>query len=403
MTFQRPNLPYANQPLPNDSRYQNLSNVGRPPTAQMIDGDFDYVIDSLNALQAAIDSVVAGNIPGSNDPRNANKLLSTDGKGNLPWTSVDSENISDGAILTQHLGAQVVASGNIQNQAVGNAQLAPQAISFDKIAPSYTGGVVVTDANGLMEVTRSSTVGLPLINNGFNNVATYQQLAAAAYGNQSIPSTAYGNNSIPGTAYANGSITLNKLAQPITVPYGGTGLNTLTTSYGIICAGTTPTGNLQNAGTGSARQIYISNGNNALGTWGSIYTLLPAAVAGDQRTGTSTTAYINPAVQQFHISACKAWVIFDAISGGVTIYDSYNIASVVNGGGEFTVTFTIPFATANYCVTGTCGWNTAGQECFVVIRPGSLATNRFMFRTVRYTDGAVSNAQSICIQVFGRQ
>jgi hypothetical protein len=53
----------------------------------------------------------------------------------------------------------------------------------------------------------------------------------------------------------------------ITVPYGGTGLNTLTTAYGVVCAGTTATGNLQNAGTGTAGQILVSNGSGALPTW----------------------------------------------------------------------------------------------------------------------------------------
>jgi len=54
---------------------------------------------------------------------------------------------------------------------------------------------------------------------------------------------------------------------PITVPFGGTGLTTLTTAYGVVCAGTTATGVLQNAGTGAAGQILISNGAGALPTW----------------------------------------------------------------------------------------------------------------------------------------
>jgi hypothetical protein len=54
---------------------------------------------------------------------------------------------------------------------------------------------------------------------------------------------------------------------PITVPYGGTGLATLGTAYGVVCAGTTATGNLQNAGAGTAGQILTSNGAAALPIW----------------------------------------------------------------------------------------------------------------------------------------
>lgn len=53
----------------------------------------------------------------------------------------------------------------------------------------------------------------------------------------------------------------------LTVPYGGTGLTTLTTAYGVVCAGTTATGALQNAGTGTSGQILQSNGAGFLPSW----------------------------------------------------------------------------------------------------------------------------------------
>lgn len=54
---------------------------------------------------------------------------------------------------------------------------------------------------------------------------------------------------------------------PVTVPQGGTGLTTLTTAYGVVCAGTTATGTLQNAGAGTAGQVLTSNGASALPTF----------------------------------------------------------------------------------------------------------------------------------------
>lgn len=48
--------------------------------------------------------------------------------------------------------------------------------------------------------------------------------------------------------------------KPIDVANGGTGQSTLTTANGILAAGTTATGAIQNIGTGSAGQVLTSNG-----------------------------------------------------------------------------------------------------------------------------------------------
>lgn len=53
----------------------------------------------------------------------------------------------------------------------------------------------------------------------------------------------------------------------VTVAQGGTGLTTLT-AYGLLAAGTTSTGNLQQvSGTGTSGQVLTSNGAGALPTW----------------------------------------------------------------------------------------------------------------------------------------
>ncbi len=54
---------------------------------------------------------------------------------------------------------------------------------------------------------------------------------------------------------------------PVTVTYGGTGVATLTTAYGILAAGTTATGAIQNVGVGTSGQVLTSNGAGALATW----------------------------------------------------------------------------------------------------------------------------------------
>jgi hypothetical protein len=69
-------------------------------------------------------------------------------------------------------------------------------------------------------------------------------------------------------ASSGGSAPNISIASTIPVTLGGTGF-AATTAYGLITGGTTATSPLQNAGTGTAGQVYISNGAGALGTWSS--------------------------------------------------------------------------------------------------------------------------------------
>src|SRR6266576_2761179 len=55
----------------------------------------------------------------------------------------------------------------------------------------------------------------------------------------------------------------NSIAIPVTVPNGGTGLSTLTTAYGLVAAGTTATGALQNVGVGTSGYTLKSGGSAA--------------------------------------------------------------------------------------------------------------------------------------------
>ncbi len=63
----------------------------------------------------------------------------------------------------------------------------------------------------------------------------------------------------------NGSV-LNTLALPVTVANGGTGVSSLTT-YAVLLGGTTTTGPVQDAGTGSNGQVLTSQGPGAKPIW----------------------------------------------------------------------------------------------------------------------------------------
>lgn len=101
---------------------------------------------------------------------------------------------------------------------------------------------------------------------------------------------------------------------------------------------------------------------------GSTSAVPTAAVQSDQETGTSTTTFVNPAVQQFHPSAAKAWVCFSISGGTPSINTSYNCGSLTdNGTGDITVNFTTSFSSANYLAAGSALTSSASPEANPII------------------------------------
>ena len=79
-----------------------------------------------------------------------------------------------------------------------------------------------------------------------------------------------GSPTEPNQAATKSYVDSNSLSNPVTVPQGGTGLTTLTTAYGVVCAGTTANGSLQNAGAGTSGQYLKSNGASSLPSFASL-------------------------------------------------------------------------------------------------------------------------------------
>jgi hypothetical protein len=184
---------------------------------------------------------------------------------------------------------------------------------------------------------------------------------------------------------------------PVTVPHGGTGVATLTTAYGVVCAGTTAIGNLQNAGAGIANQAFISNGPAALPSWKSIN-----ALKADQQTATSTTLYANPAVQQYHPSAAKFWCYFNGtVTGTNPPISGYNVTSVIrNSVGNYTINFTDAFANANYVVNISAGFAGAFASGSLILGRTTSAVNILI---INLQDLGATDAALICVTGFGTQ
>ena len=108
---------------------------------------------------------------------------------------------------------------------------------------------------------------------------------------------------------------------PAQVAKGGTGLATLTTAYGVVCAGTTATGALQNAGAGTDGQLLSSNGGSSLPSFKTYSVNIQVFTSSDTYTPTSGMQY---AIIE---------VVGSGGGGGGTATGGANIWAVGGGGG----------------------------------------------------------------------
>lgn len=104
------------------------------------------------------------------------------------------------------------------------------------------------------------------------------------------------------------------------------------------------------------------------------------ALKADQTTPTSASKIVNPAIQQNHPSAVKAWVKFagSGTNGPQTISASYNVSGVARtSAGLYAITFSpTSFASADYVCTGSeIAGGTNGWVQFATPAAGSIVAD----------------------------
>lgn len=133
-------------------------------------------------------------------------------------------------------------------------------------------------------------------------------------------------------------------------------------------------------------------------------TVPSAAAQSDQETGTSTTTYVSPGRQQYHASACKAWVNFNG-SGTPAVVAGYNVSSITdNGSGDWTVNFTVAMSSASYAalVTPTEGGGAQGLEG-MLYPTSALATGSFRISVMTGNGNSRFDSPTVCAAAFGDQ
>ena len=129
-----------------------------------------------------------------------------------------------------------------------------------------------------------------------------------------------------------------------------------------------------------------------------------AATQADMEAASSNTVFVTPAHAQSHPSAPKAWVIFDGTQGSPTAAAGYNIASITkNGTGDYTITFTIAFSSANYAIIGTPSGNTTFTHTLIVAEDHVPTASTCRFYTENSSSGTNLDCKFISLAFFGDQ
>lgn len=163
---------------------------------------------------------------------------------------------------------------------------------------------------------------------------------------------------------------------------------------------------LQTPGAGSTpswASAVTSVGAAGLATGGPITSTgtitVTAAVKANQTTATSTTVAVVPGVQQFHPSAAKAWGYVTFVGATATLQASYNVTSfAVNSTGLYTITFTVPFASANYACVGATRSNGTNINAFNF---NTQATGSVIM--ANFDSGTLANPLNLNFVCFGTE
>ena len=341
----RPSLPYQpTQSLPNNARFDILTTTQRPPTAEMLDAEFNALTDDVNMLAAAINDVQAGTIPGSDTELNANKLLKTDGAGNLSWTLITNTELAPGAVVEQGLGLQSVTTPKIGDAAVTNAKISLGAVTTDKIDTNAVTSEELAPNAVITEKLSDNAVTTPKLADG---AVTTPKLALQAVTQAQIADLAVGTPQL-----IDGSTTRGKLAdQSVTNPKIGL----LAVTAPQISSANAAIGTVLTSGAGS--EVIWS----AIPTTGKILQIVPLVYA--QTTLNEYDALCSPTNLLSFKSGALAVTVTPLKSGNestILIYYGLTLGGRASGGGDCAVTLcknASIFSAGSKGVTHFCSYN----------------------------------------------
>jgi len=213
---------------------------------------------------------------------------------------------------------------------------------------------------------------------------------------------------------------------PIQVAKGGTGQSTLTTANGILAAGTTATGAIQNIGTGSAGQVLTSNGTSlptfvAPSSVGGTQVLIGTITFNNTASSYNLTSYFSATYQTYKLifTAVEATGVANcdirlrvSTDGGSTFistgYTGYVTVAAANATFAFSVTdcaYLVPLNgnTGQICCAETLISGYGTNKGIVVKNhcAASIAGNSPIYISTTFIDGITVNGIQLYNSVSG--
>lgn len=117
-----------------------------------------------------------------------------------------------------------------------------------------------------------------------------------------------------------------------------------------------------------------------------------------QEAGTNVSTFVMPSIQQHHRSAAKGWIDFNG-TGTVSTRAAYNATLTDNGTGDYTVSWTVPFSSADYAASIMSPLEATASDNAIQIVSKTAAAIRFQTRE----DGAATDKTYVWVMAYGDQ
>lgn len=211
--YQRPQIPYEpEEALQYNNRFDLIAQNQQTLRGIDLDGDINYLIHAANDLYITIQATVAGILPGSNIPENANKIIATNGEepSILYWTKITSQFFQDGSVLEPALSNGCVTSPKIAGASITSDKIHESAIISDKYADSsIDGSTKIIDESIPFDKMISGVEG----NFGrYFNAQDDNQLEGSKIHDGSVNGSKLTNDTITEPKYLTGSVSRRALA-----------------------------------------------------------------------------------------------------------------------------------------------------------------------------------------------
>lgn len=169
-------------------------------------------------------------------------------------------------------------------------------------------------------------------------------------------------------------------------------------------------GNLISSSTTDVELDYLQGATSNIQTQINALGTAPIAASNaEMEAASSTTVYVTPGRQQKHPSSPKVWAVYSSETVA-TLFASFNVTSITdNGVGDITTTFTVPFSSTLYSISGSGQMNSVGAYVMFMqwTNPasGQVAPLAGSARcgTVTPIGIAPVDTTGVCLQAFGDQ